>query len=312
MTVAKPKLLEARRLLLDHLDIHPGVTVGADLDPAEVGINGGPAHVADGTSYHLGKDHLILSKRPYSVYEARRDERGLDNYSSAIDIGEFQITTRRGTYDLRHFSAWLVNLCRAGDADTHDIREVIYSLDGRTVRRWDDLGIRTSGDSSHTFHTHASIYRDADGACMVRLATRYLQHIGLLEEDFMAALSADDQRALIWRVEGLASGRTVVAGGPTAGEPIVANVRAVAFEQKLAAVLTALAGVDEATAAVLTERFARIDQAQQSMLAAVAEVPALTVEALGAVESPEDIADRLRAVLGDKAAAVGVLLAQGS
>jgi hypothetical protein len=130
------------------------------------------------------------------------------------------------------------------------------------------------------------------------------------EEEFMAALSADDQRALIWRVEGLTSGRTVVAGGPTAGEPILANVRAAATEQKLSAVLTALAGVDEATAAQLAARFTAIDDAQQTMLAAVAEVPALTVEALGAVDSPEEIADRLRAVLGDKAAAVGALLAQ--
>lgn len=130
------------------------------------------------------------------------------------------------------------------------------------------------------------------------------------EEDPMGALSADDQRALIWRVEGLASGRTIVAGGPTAGEPIVANVRVVAMEQKLAAVLTALAGVDEATAAALAGRFADIDAAQQTMLDAVAEIPALTVEALGAVDSPEEIAERLRAVLGDKAAAVGALLAQ--
>lgn len=130
-----------------------------------------------------------------------------------------------------------------------------------------------------------------------------------LEEDFMA-LTADDQKALIWRVEALASGRTVVAGGPTAGEPVVANVRAVATEQKLAAVLTALAGVDEATAGQLAARFTAIDQAQQAMLDAVAEIPALTVEALGAVDSPEEIAERLRAVLGDKAAAVGALLAQ--
>jgi hypothetical protein len=130
-----------------------------------------------------------------------------------------------------------------------------------------------------------------------------------LEEDPMAALSADDQKALIWRVEAIASGRLAVAAGPTVGEPVVANVRAVALEQKLGAVLTALATVDDATAAQLTARFTAIDEAQRTMLAAVAEVPALTVEALGAVDSPEEIADRLRAVLGDKAAAVGALLA---
>ena len=156
MTVAKPKLLEARRLLLRHLDIHPGQSFAADLDPAEVGINGGPSHVAEGTSYHLGKDQLQLSKRPYSVYESPRDQRGLDDHSSGLDIGEFRITTSRGTYDLPHFSAWLVNLCRQGDPDTKDVREVIYSLDGKTVRRFDVLGKRTSGDGSHRFHTHMS------------------------------------------------------------------------------------------------------------------------------------------------------------
>lgn len=40
MTTAPPGLLEARALLLAHLDMHPGQTVSADLDPAEVGIVG--------------------------------------------------------------------------------------------------------------------------------------------------------------------------------------------------------------------------------------------------------------------------------
>jgi hypothetical protein len=131
------------------------------------------------------------------------------------------------------------------------------------------------------------------------------------EEEFMATVDDKDWKALIWRVEGIASGRLAVAGGPTVGEPLTSNVRAVALEQKLGAVLTALATVDEATAAQLAARFTAIDAAQQTVLAAVAEVPALTVEALGAVDSPEEIADRLRAVLGDRAAAVGALLAQG-
>ncbi|MCW6003847.1 hypothetical protein K1W54_04520 [Micromonospora sp. CPCC 205371] len=277
MTVAKPRLLEARRLLLDHLDMHPGRTVDADLDPAEVGIVGGPSHVRSGTSYHLGKDQLILSRRPYSVVESVRDQRGLNNDASAIDIGWFRLTTRRGTFDLRHFSRWLVDLCKAGDPDTADIREVIYSLDGKTVRRWDDLGIRSAGDDSHLTHTHGSIYRDADGSCMVRLVTRYLRHIGLLpdpEEGFMAAISDADQKALIWRVEGIASGRLAVAGGPTKGEPVVLNVKLAAIEQRQTALTTAIASLDEDVAAKLRADFERIAADEAATLAAIEQAAA--------------------------------------
>jgi hypothetical protein len=184
MTVAKPNLLRARTLLLEHLNRHAGA-VAADLEPAEVGIVGGPAHVAAGTSYHLGRDQLRLSARPYSVYESPRDRNGLDEHASAMDIGQFEVTTSRDTFTLVDFSRWLVGLCAAGDPDTADIREVIYSPDGRTVKRWDRLKIRTSGDDSHRWHTHVSEFRDATGHRMIRLVGRWLTHIGLLEGDDM-------------------------------------------------------------------------------------------------------------------------------
>lgn len=186
MTVAKSKLLEARALLLRYLNLTPGTGPASDLDPAEVGIVGSPAHVAAGTSYHLGRDDLQLDRRPYSVYESTRDLAGLTDEASAIDVGEFSIVSRGRTNNLRTFSAWLVSQCRAGASDTVDIREVIYSPDGVTVLRWDRLGRRTSGDSSHTYHTHLSEFRDADGSNMVALFGRYLREIGvtmtLLEE----------------------------------------------------------------------------------------------------------------------------------
>lgn len=182
MTAAKPHHLTARKLLLEHLDLNPGRTVGTDLDPAEVGIVGDTAHAAGGDSYHLGKDQIRArgDRARYSVDESPRDQAGLDNYASALDIGYFKVTTARGTFDLYDFNTWLTALCRAGDPDTGDLREVIYSLDGKTVRRWDRLGRRTSGDNTHTWHTHLSEHRDATGQRMIRLATRWLQHIGLL------------------------------------------------------------------------------------------------------------------------------------
>jgi hypothetical protein len=225
MSVAKAAHLDARRLLLKHLDVHPGRNVPNDLDPAEVGIVGGPAHIAAGTSYHLGRDHLKLNQRPYSVYESARDREGLDKHASAMDIGQFRVKVHGTSYDLRHFNRWLVGKCRAGDPDTADVREVIYTIDGRTVRRWDRLGRRTSGDDSHLWHTHISEFRDADGARMVRLTRRYLTHIGLLadEEDEMGLAPDEEQKiikgkltednALYYWLRGIVHG-TVPARGP--------------------------------------------------------------------------------------------------
>lgn len=191
MTTAKPGHLAARTLLLQHLDLHPGRTVDADLDPAEAGVVGNLAHARQGDSYHLGKDQIRTSGHRYSVDESIRDRRGLDGHASADDIGYFKVTTPRGTFTLRDYSVWLVGLCKAGDPDTADLREVIYSPDGKVVHRWDREGVRTAGDNSHLIHTHLSEYRDADGHRMLRLAIRWLQHIGLIpEEDDMP--SVDD------------------------------------------------------------------------------------------------------------------------
>jgi hypothetical protein len=199
-TIAKPKHKEARALYLKHLDLHPGKTVGDDLDPLEAGIVGDPDH--DG-GYHISREDNDADD--YSVDESSRDRRGRSDYASAMDIGYFKVTTRKGTFDLYDYNAWLVGLCKANDPDTRDLREVIYSLDGRTVKRWDRLGKRSSGDSSHTWHTHLSEHRDADGHRMVNLARRWLQHIGLIEteddvtkSEFMAWFSEAMRQNIPW------------------------------------------------------------------------------------------------------------------
>lgn len=190
-TVAKAKHREARALYLEHLDLHPGRTVGNDLDPLEAGIVGDPDH--DG-GYHISRQDNDADD--YSVDESIRDRRGRSDTASAMDIGYFEVRTSRGTFDLYDYNRWLVGLCNAGDPDTADLREVIYSLDGRTVKRWDRLGKRSTGGSSHRTHTHLSEHRDASGQRMVNLARRWLQHIGLLagEDDDMT--EAEIQRAL--------------------------------------------------------------------------------------------------------------------
>ena len=180
MTSAPANLLAARRLLLDHLDDAPGSN---DLEPGEVGIVvADPDHRG---GYHCGADRVVSND--YSVYESSRDKAGLSDYACALDVGTFSVTTAKGTFDLPHYSRWLVAQCIAGTPDTRDLREVIYSPDGKVVRRWDRLGRRSSGDSSHLYHTHKSYFRDAikAGRDQTPVIRRYLTHIGLLEADDM-------------------------------------------------------------------------------------------------------------------------------
>lgn len=266
MTSAPPGLLAARRLLLDHLDMHPG-TVDADLDPAEVGIVGNPDHRG---GYHCGRDRVDLDD--YSVRESPRDRAGLSDFASALDVGWFSVRTQRGTRTLRDMSAWLVGLCQMGDPDTQDIREVIYSLDGVTVRRWDRLRLRTSGDTSHRTHTHISEFRDARGRGMVALLTRWLIHIGLIGDD-MAFETADSNR--LWNAQqvldalrSLAPEVTGLLGDSPAGGGKRPNVLAATIrglESKVSGLTNAVAaladrlgsgGSDLDTASIL----ARIDQ----------------------------------------------------
>ncbi|WP_037684611.1 hypothetical protein, partial [Streptomyces griseus] len=101
--------------------------------------------------------------------------------------------------------------CTAGAPDTRDIREIIYSPDGQTVKRWDRLGKRSTGDSSHLWHTHFSFFRDSikAGRDLTPLFRRYLTSIGLIEgEDIMASI--DDLRRVI-REEMAQIGPAVVA-----------------------------------------------------------------------------------------------------
>jgi hypothetical protein len=165
MTFAPDDLLAVRQHLLATLDLHPGLIVDDDLDPDEVGIVGDSAHAATG-GYHEGDDDLArvgLLDSDYSKRESARDRPGT-NAASALDIGEFVHRRADGSVlTLPTLSVALVQACLAGDPRTRDIREIIYSPDGQSVHRFDRLGIRSSGDDSHLFHTHVSFFRDSEG-----------------------------------------------------------------------------------------------------------------------------------------------------
>lgn len=139
-----------------------------------LGIVGDTAHIAAGTSYHLGKDHLIAG-----AYSARlpRDLAGLDNAASAIDLGKLH----GSLFFLQAFSRWLVAEIRAHPTTYRDVREVIYSPDGTHVYRWDNYGSHLylggtgtgQGDDTHLWHTHISWYRDSEYRAKTQLFAPY-------------------------------------------------------------------------------------------------------------------------------------------
>ncbi|TDB89862.1 hypothetical protein E1091_14505 [Micromonospora fluostatini] len=182
MTRAPANLLAVRSLLLTYLNTDPARVREDDLEPAEVGIVGDASHRG---GYHCGSDRVVPND--YSVVESPRDRNGLTIDASALDVGWFAVRSGGSTHDLRTFSRWCVAQCVAGTADTRDIREIIYSPDGTTVRRWDRLGRRSTGDNSHRWHTHFSFFRDATkaGRNQTPLFRRYLSTIGLIQEDDM-------------------------------------------------------------------------------------------------------------------------------
>lgn len=124
-----------------------------------LGIVGNAAHNAKGTSYHLGKDKLTATA--YSRV-LPRDRAGLTDAASAIDLGRLG-----GTYPgLQAFSSWLAEQCMAGAPGSSDVREVIFSPDGKTVVGWSALQpdslIPNYGDATHRTHTHISYFRDSE------------------------------------------------------------------------------------------------------------------------------------------------------
>ncbi|MFG1652703.1 hypothetical protein ACGFIE_22500 [Micromonospora sp. NPDC049275] len=217
MTRAPTNLLAVRSLLLAHLDVDPNTDRPADLEPAEVGIIGDPAHRG---GYHCGSDRVVTND--YSVVESSRDRNGLTLDAAALDVGGFEVRSGGRTHTLPSFSIWCVGQCAADATDTRDIREIIYSPDGTTVKRWDRLGKRTSGDSSHRWHTHVSFFRDAikAGRDQRPLFRRYLTSIGLIEGDDDMDMTAEERQALIQDIAAGVLNAQLGRSGPSLGNAV--------------------------------------------------------------------------------------------
>ena len=102
-------------------------TSGFDHGGANLGIVGDPEHQQKGTRYHLGESQLAVGA--YSV-RLRRDRKGLSEAASALDLGKLEM--RIGSC-----ASSPTGSCQAKDGQTPDIREIIWSPDGKEVRRWD-------------------------------------------------------------------------------------------------------------------------------------------------------------------------------
>lgn len=129
-----------------------------------------------GGGYHEGFDTLAAADRApgpqytysdYSYAESPdRDRPFVTNAGSALDCGDFSVTYNGRTVTHRTIINLVLNeVNKPGRGRCHDLREMIYeSPEGSgVVLRWDALGIRNTGDSSHRTHTHFSFFRDSQG-----------------------------------------------------------------------------------------------------------------------------------------------------
>lgn len=338
MSYAPQTLKDARTFYINAL-----AKLGYKIDPLSVGIVGDDSHANAGTSYHLGKDALRADA--YSIVESSRDKNGLTDAAAALDLGWFSITVAGKTHNLRTFSAWLVAQCQAGAADTKDIREVIYSTDGQTVKRWDRLGKRTTGDSSHTSHTHISRFRDAENSDSVtRLLTRYFTEIQggddlvTTQAEFnalmggylatkegkaafaVAVLTHDPGKDANGKVlpGGVVNYGTDAATNPTIqpawalGRATMADILGYQIRDRIDVLTQAAAKIMDNVVADdgdKAEIMAAIQAAAETGAQRGAE---LTVAALGGSQQTDaELASALRAALGDRARSVGAILAEG-
>ena len=145
------------------------------------GIVGNTRHVK---GYHLGKDRIYDGSGPgigaadYSVQLAR-DKAGLTDAAAALDLGKLDGSLSK----LYAFNRWLVAQCKAKPAEYRDIREVIYSPDGKVVKRWDNHakvlytgGDGTGqGDNTHLWHTHISFFRDSESRSKIHMFKPYFE-----------------------------------------------------------------------------------------------------------------------------------------
>lgn len=134
-------------------------------DPADVGIVGDGIHAHTG-GYHEGRDVLAAIgalNSDYSVVEYARDQAGLTDSASALDVSLAWPNGGRAAA-IRWTNLLVADLLAAAPG-TECLRAMNYSPDGTAKRRRDKrygLVEQTSSDSVD-IHTHFELFRDTEG-----------------------------------------------------------------------------------------------------------------------------------------------------
>ncbi|MFC0529592.1 hypothetical protein [Phytohabitans kaempferiae] len=267
--------------------------------------------VAEKPGYHSWRSRLPSTD--YSVRDLAADRRGSGAMAAALDL-------TLSSAAMRTYTGRLDSAARSRDPRLYTprgpvLREFIGTKDNRSVYCYVLTGGRPLGvgadagpdpgrDSSHLWHIHLSIIRQfcedwsaLDGVLSVLRGESLAAWRARSEYDEMTPQQAQQLRDAYYVI-------AQAVPNPTGDGRVPLHVWAGWMTGAVKALATAVANVDEATKA-------QLQQDLDSLHAGIAEVPGEVVEALGADAEPEEIAVRLRAMLGDKATAVGQILARG-
>ncbi|WP_345074142.1 hypothetical protein [Phytohabitans flavus] len=261
--------------------------------------------------YHNYRNALPSSD--YSVRDVAADRQGSGVMAAALDLSLSDAAMRK-------YTGRLDSAARSRDPRLYTprgpvLREFIGTKDGRNVYCYVLTGGRPLGvgadagpdpgrDETHLWHIHLSIIRQfcedwsaLDGVLSVLRGESLAAWQGRSEYNEMTPQQAQQLRDTHW----------VLSAGipnPNGDGRVPMHLWAAWVTGAVKALTTAVGNVDEATKAQLQKDLS-------SLQGSIDTVPEEVVQAFAAADDPEEIALRLRAMLGDKATAVGQILARG-
>jgi hypothetical protein len=261
--------------------------------------------------YHNYRNALPSSD--YSVRDVGADRRGSGIKASAIDLSLSDSAMRR-------YTGRLDSAARSRDPRLYTprgpvLREFIGTKDSRSVYCYvlvagrplgvgADAGPDPGRDETHLWHIHLSIIRQfcedwsaLDGVLSVLRGESLAAWQGRSEYNEMTPQQAQQLRDAHYTT-------SVAIPNPTGEGRVPLHVWAGWMTDAVKALASAVGNVDEATKT-------QLEQDLSSLRDGIDAVPEQVVQAFGPADEPEDIALRLRAMLGDKATAVGQILARG-
>lgn len=210
-----------------------------------------------GGGYHEGEDLLILAgtapgpEYPGSDYSYTDSPRDLlpngrlagGNNASGFDWG--------GDFKGFHgFNKFIEARMRANDPRLRDVREFIYTTDGKTVKRIDRTGKQgNTGDASHLTHSHFSFFRDSLGR-----RARDDNFLGVVKEHFEGPAPQEDEMSqetqdnvdkMTWFLDALVNDKERIEGGFNKNKPNRVHERFEEIDKQVEAIQEGLASLKE-------------------------------------------------------------------